>query len=60
MPSNTVTQEKETTTTSVTIDADLWRETKKAAIDRRTSALALVEEGLRLVLGGAKEPSNAK
>lgn len=54
MDKNTVTQvvaeERETTTTSITIDAQLWRSTKILAIQRRMSALALIEEGLRLVL----------
>ncbi len=51
MTANTVTQadtkEREMTTTSITLDADLWREVKKLAIDRRTSAVALIEESLR-------------
>ena len=58
--SNTVTQEHRETKTTVSFPEYLWDLTKKAAVDRKTTAQALCIEGLRIVLGLDPAPRRAK
>ena len=44
------------TRTSMNLPDELWKEIQKLAIDRDTTATALVIEGMKLVLAGAAVP----